>query len=269
MSIYTNKVAVITGAGSGIGRALAEQLAAEGAHLALSDVNGAALDVTLQRLPAGTQVRGYTLDVSDSAAVFAHAEQVKSDFAAVHYVFNNAGTTVVGTFDQLDLDEIEWLLGINLWGVIHGCKAFLPLMLAQHEGCLVNISSAFGLIAFPMQSAYNISKFGVRALTECLWQELEGSGVRAVSVHPGGIKTGIGNTARQGRRVPPIDDELMLQSEKLLITPPEQCAREILDGIRRGKRRILPGHRASFMAWLPRLFPASYPRVIALLTKLA
>ena len=197
MSCFAGKVAVITGAGSGIGRALAQQLAAKGARLALSDVNAAGLEETMVSLPAGCDARSYALDVSNRRAVFDHADAVQRDFGTAHFVINNAGVTVVGTIAHLTIEEIEWQLGINLWGVIYGTKAFLPMMLAQREGCIVNISSVFGLVAFPTQGAYNISKFGVRGLTECLWNELDGTGVRAVCVHPGGIRT---NIEKAGRR---------------------------------------------------------------------
>jgi len=259
MNAFKGKTAVVTGAGSGIGRALAQQLGAHGARLALSDVNRSALDETLALLPADSDARGYLLDVSKRDAVFAHADEVGRDFGAVHYVFNNAGVSIIGSFEHLDIDEIEWQLAINLWGVIYGCKAFLPAMLAQREGCLVNISSVFGLVSFPLQSAYNISKFGVRGLTECLWQELEGSGVRAVCVHPGGIRTAIVNSARRCRNAGSIESELAGMADGLLITPPEQCAAEILDGVSRGRRRILTGNHSRTLHWLSRLFPQSYP----------
>jgi NAD(P)-dependent dehydrogenase (short-subunit alcohol dehydrogenase family) len=266
VSEFLGKVAVITGAGSGIGRALAQQLADSGARLALSDVNEAALKNTAEVLPKDCDVRCYTLDVSSKDAVFAHAAEVERDFGAAHYVFNNAGVTMVGTIAHMDIDEMEWQLGINLWGVIYGCKAFLPLMLKQGEGCLVNISSVFGLVSFPAQGAYNISKFGVRGLTECLWQELEGSGVRAISVHPGGIKTNFEKAGRRTRNAGKEEQALENFSDAMLRTSPETCAADILNGIRRGKRRILTGYLSRTLFWLSRLLPNHYPRVIALLS---
>ena len=160
-------------------------------------------------------------------------------------MINNAGATVVGTVEHLTVDEIEWQLGINLWGVIYGTKAFLPMMLAQREGCIVNISSVFGLVGFPAQGAYNISKFGVRGLTECLWSELEGTGVRAVCVHPGGIKT---NIEKAGRRCAAAGEEearFSTLADKMLMTPPEDCAADIIAGVERGKRRIITGNKSS------------------------
>ena len=262
MSSFTGKVVVITGAGSGIGRALAQQLAAKGARLALSDVNARGLQETLASLPAVTEARGYALDVSDRAAVFAHAEDVRRDFGTAHFVVNNAGATMVGTVEHLTIDEIEWQLGINLWGVIYGTKAFLPMMLAQSEGCIVNISSVFGLAGFPAQAAYNISKFGVRGLTECLWSELDGTGVRAVCVHPGGIKT---NIEKAGRRCAAAGEEearFAAQAERLLQTPPEECAADIIAGVQRGRKRIITGHKSTSLYWLTRILPNGYPAVL-------
>lgn len=273
--MFKDKVAVITGAGSGIGRALAIQMAEAGARVALSDINRAGLDETLKLLPQGSAAAGesgprakaYLLDVSSAQAVLAHADEVKRDFGTAHFVFNNAGATVIGTVDHTSIEEYEWQLGINLWGVLYGTKAFLPMMLAQREGCIVNISSIFGLVGYPMQSAYNMSKFAVRGLTECLWSELEGTGVRAICVHPGGIKT---NIERAGRRVKAAGEEEQKFSEltkKMLRTPPEECAADIINGIRKGDKRVITGYKSSTMFWLPRLFPNAYPSLLKLFAK--
>ena len=262
MSFFTDKVVVITGAGSGIGRALAQQVAGKGARLALSDINAKGLDETLQSLPAVAEARGYTLDVSSRQAVFAHADDVKRDFGTAHCVINNAGATVVGTVAHLSIEEIEWQLGINLWGVIYGTKAFLPMMLARSEGCIVNISSVFGLVSFPAQGAYNISKFGVRGLTECLWNELDGTGVRAICVHPGGIRT---NIEKAGRRCAASGEEearFSALADKLLLTSPDECAADIIAGIERGRKRIVTGNRSTSLFWLSRLLPNSYPAIL-------
>jgi len=266
MSNFSNKVAVVTGAGSGIGRALSLLLAAEGARVALSDVNRAALDETLHLLPENAQARGYTLDVSSREAVFAHADEVRRDFGTAHFVFNNAGTSLVGTVENTSVEEFEWQIGINMWGVLYGTKAFLPMLLAQREGCIVNISSVFGLIAYPTQSAYNMSKFAVRGLTECLWQELEGSGVRAVCVHPGGIRTNIEKAGRRVRNAGRREARIVELTGRNLVTPPEKCAADILAGVRRGRKRILTGHNASTLFWLSRLFPNRYPALLKLFT---
>ena len=267
MHALKNNVVVLTGAGSGLGRALALQLAARGARLALSDIDKAGLDETATLLPPDCEARLYVVDVSRREAVFTHAEQVRTDFGGVDVVINNAGVTVIGTVEHLTIDEIEMQLGINLWGVIYGTKAFLPMLLEQRRGCIVNISSIFGLIAYPGQSAYNISKFGVRALTECLWAELEGTGVRALSVHPGGIRTAIGKVARMCAAANEVERKLAADSfEVLLTTPPEDCAAALIDGIERGKRRVRVGNRSFTAWWLPRLFPDSYTAIVRRLT---
>jgi NAD(P)-dependent dehydrogenase (short-subunit alcohol dehydrogenase family) len=268
--MFQDKVVVITGAGSGIGRALALQLAAAGARLALSDVNRAGLDETMTMLAVGNTsgsppspaARAYTLDVSSAAAVFAHADDVKRDFGAVHYVFNNAGATIVGTVVNTSIEEFEWQIGINMWGVLYGTKAFLPLMLEQREGCIVNISSVFGLLAFPTQGAYNMSKFAVRGLTECLWSELEGTGVRAVCVHPGGIKTNIEKAGRRVKNAGKLEEKVSAVFGKVLLTPPDECAANIIKGVRRGDRRIVTGHNATKLFWIGRLFPNAYPALV-------
>ena len=265
--MFNGKVVVITGAGSGIGRALAQQFAAAGARLALSDINEAGLEETLAMLPptASDNARSYILDVSSCDAVFAHAEEVKRDFGTAHYVINNAGVTIFGTVEHTSIEEYEWQLGINMWGVLYGTKAFLPMMLAQKEGCIVNISSVFGILGFPTQSAYNMSKFAIRGLTEALWSELEGTGVRAVSVHPGGIKTNIEKGARFCAVATEEDRLFSQKSEKLLTTTPEDCAADIIRGLQKGRNRIMTGNTSSRVFWMARLFPNSYPRLLKML----
>lgn len=266
MKNLNDKVAVITGAGSGIGRALAIALAKEGAHLALSDVNEAGLAETRQQLPRGTVARSYRLDVSSQEAVFAHAVQVKADFGTVHLLINNAGTTLVGLFEHQSLEEMRWLVNINLWGVIYGTKAFLPMMLAQREGCVVNMSSVLGLVGFPTHSAYNISKFGVRGHTESLWSELEGTGVEAICVHPGGINTGFDHRARVSSGGDERERQMLGRMSKTMQTTPDECAADILAGVRKGKRRIVTGRLSNVLFWLPRLFPSTYHRFLKSIT---
>jgi short-subunit dehydrogenase len=265
MTYFKNRVAVITGAGSGIGKCLALQLAEQGARLALSDINESALAQLANELPKDCDAKTYLLDAGSKEAVFQHAQDVKRDFSQADYVFNNAGATVIGTFEHLDIDEIEWQLQINLWGVIYGCKAFLPIMREQNSGCLINISSVFGFVAFPNQSAYNMSKFAVRALTECLWQELDDSNIRAVSVHPGGIRTNIEKSGRRSRNAGPVETAFQARAESMLVTPPEECAADILRGLKKGKRRILTGKYSRVLYYLSRLLPNHYFRVTAAL----
>ena len=264
--MFNDKIAVITGAGSGIGRALALNLGGQGARLALSDINPAALDETLVLLKAAGlsegRAKGYTLNVASAEAVLAHAEDVKRDFGTAHFLFNNAGASIVGTVNHTSIAEFEWQLGINMWGVLYGTKAFLPMMLAQREGCIVNISSVSGLIGFPLQGAYNMSKFAVRGLTECLWIELDGTGVRAVSVHPGGIATNIGKVARKCAAAGTEESMFDGKAEKMLLTPPSECAANIIKGVINGDRRIVTGHLARTVFWMSRLFPNYYPQLL-------
>lgn len=267
MSKFDKKVVVITGAASGIGRSLARQLAAKGARLALSDINTTGLEETMQLLPKDCDARAYTLDMSNRLAVFNHAEEVQRDFGTAHFAINNAGATVVGTIANLNIEEIEWQLGINLWGVIYGTKAFLPMMLAQREGRIVNISSVFGLVGFPTQGAYNISKFGVRGLTECLWTELDGTGVQAVCVHPGGIATNIDKAGRRCAASGAEEDQFDEAAKNMLLTPPDECAADIIAGLERGDKRILTGNKSTTLYWLSRLFPNNYPSILRMLAK--
>lgn len=260
--MFSNKVVVITGAGSGIGRALAQQFADAGAQLALSDINMVGLEETLKLLPSNCKAKGYQLDASSWTAFQAHAEDVKTDFGTAHYIINNAGVTLVGTVANSSIEEYEWQLGSTMWGVLYGTKAFLPMMQAQREGCIVNISSVFGLIAYPTQSAYNMSKFAVRGLTECLWHELEGSGVRAVCVHPGGIKTNFEKAGRRVKAAGAAEEAMSSMGDKLLTTPPEQCAADIINGLRKGHKRILTGNKSTSIFWLARLFPNVYPTLM-------
>ncbi|NKI71090.1 SDR family NAD(P)-dependent oxidoreductase [Collimonas pratensis] len=262
MKSFKDKVAVVTGAGSGIGRHLALQLAQAGARLAISDVSENGLAETLRLMPAGAEVRRYRVDVARKDEVFAHADQVLRDFGSAHYIFNNAGVSLTATIAHASIEEIEWQLGINLWGVIYGTKAFLPILLQQKEGHIINLSSVFGLVAVAGQSAYNVSKFGVRGWTECLWQELEGSGVQATCVHPGGIRTAIAQTGRLAANADHVEQRLQALAGKLLVTPPEDMAATILDGVARGKKRIVYGSKAATLTWLQRLLPVSYGKVL-------
>lgn len=259
--MFKDKVVVLTGAGSGIGRALAINLAQRGAKLVLSDINEQTLAETVTLLASGTECKSYVLDTSSRADVFDFAESVQNDFGAVDYVVNNAGTSVLATVEHVTLDEIEKVLSVNLWGVIYGTKAFLPAMLKRQKGCIINVSSVFGLVATPGSVAYTISKFGVRGLTETLWQELEGTGVEAVLVHPGGINTNISKTP-YGKCS--NEEELRFNKANLgqMITTPEQCAQEIIQGLLLGKKRLLVGNGAKQLHWLSRIFPESYGKIM-------
>ncbi len=265
MKDFRDRVAVITGAGSGIGRALAQRLARRGAHLALSDVNEEGLAETARQVAGHGRVTTTRLDVSDREAVYAHAEEVEREHGAAHLVVNNAGVALVASARRSTIEEMEWLMGINFWGVVYGTKAFLPILEKQPEGHIVNISSIFGIIAYPMNSAYNASKFAVRGFTEALRIELEldGSSVSCTSVHPGGIKTNIAASARHGTNDrTPDRDKLASTFEKMARTTPDQCAATILGAVEKNLPRVLVGADARLMEKVQRTMPAGYQKAI-------
>lgn len=255
-------VAVVTGAGSGIGRALAQLLDREGHHLAICDVNEVGLHETAKSLTHASIAR--VVDVSKREQVEALAATVAQEFGRVDLVVNNAGVTVSDSLTTVSYEDFEWLFGINFWGVVFGTKSFLPVMLKQRSGVIVNVSSVFGIIAWPHQGVYNASKFAVRGFTEALWRDLDGTGVRAVSVHPGGIKTNIAKTARFRSAPAGVRDHAHLANlfERTARTTPDEAARVIFDGVKKGKRRVLIGADAKLLALLQRLSPEGYPDLI-------
>lgn len=248
-------VAVITGAGSGIGRALARQMAAQGARLALADINSAALEETRFLLgPAAAHT--YTVDVSSAANVQDFAHHVERDLGGASLLINNAGVALFGTFAELSLAEFDWLFRINFWGVVHGCKFFLPMLLRQPEARIVNVSSVFGLFGPPGQSAYAASKFAVRGFTDSLREELRGSSVKLTCVHPAGIATNIAENARAGAATRVQDQEVAKKRyARALRIPPEMAAGAIIEGILADKDRVLIGRDAYRIDFLARLLP--------------
>lgn len=267
MKNLQGRVAVVTGAASGIGRALARGLFAEGCHLALSDIDSEGLAALGQELSApNRRVSLHALDVADRAAVHAYAELVMREHGGVDLVINNAGVTVIDSAETTSYEDFDWVMGINFWGVVHGSRAFLPYLKLAPEGCLVNISSIFGLVGFPGQAAYNASKFAVRGFTESLNQELRltGQKLRAISVHPGGIDTNIARAARFTSSVKWIgkqDEVIKRFSSQLARTSPEQAAARIIKGIKGKEFRILIGADAYATDLLQRLLPRGYQGV--------
>lgn len=267
MQDFRNKVAAITGASSGIGRALATALAERGAHLALADIDEAGLEATAETARrTGVTVTTAAVDVADRAAVFAWADQVVADHGRVNLIANNAGVALGATVAQMRIEDFEWLMGINFWGVVHGTQAFLPHLVASGEGHIVNVSSVFGLVGIPSQSAYNAAKFGVRGFTESLRIELDlsANGVSATCVHPGGIKTSIARNARLH-----VEEGVDLEAgrrdlEKAFITSPEAAAAQILRAVQADRRRALIGPDAHLFNLLGRLPAGAAQRLIGL-----
>ncbi|GAA5160340.1 SDR family NAD(P)-dependent oxidoreductase [Pseudonocardia eucalypti] len=270
MKNFADRVAVITGAGSGIGRALAIELAARGAKLAVSDIDEIAVaDTAAHCEKLGAEARSYRLDVADRAAVTAHAEAVATEFGRVNLVVNNAGVAVMATVEDLSYEDFDWIVGINFWGVVHGTKAFLPHLIASGDGHLVNISSVFGLVGVPTQSAYNATKFAVRGFTEALRQEMliEKRPVGVSCVHPGGIRTNIARDARSADDS--TADQRATDFARIARTTPEDAAKTILRGVERNRSRILIGPDAYVFDAVPRLLGPSYQRVAALGARVA
>jgi NAD(P)-dependent dehydrogenase (short-subunit alcohol dehydrogenase family) len=258
MKSFGGKVAAITGAGSGIGRALAVNLAGQGCHLALSDVDEAGLAETVGACEGhGVKVTSKRVDVADRAAVFAWADEVVAEHGKVNLIFNNAGVALSATIAEMDIADFEWLMNINFWGVVHGTQAFLPHLKATRDGHVVNVSSVFGLVSIPSQSAYNAAKFAVRGFTDCLRIELDAErcGVSSTTVHPGGIKTNIARNMRSAENNPFERPGVDVAEgfDRIARTTADQAAKEILAAVKRNQRRALIGPDANVIDLLSRL----------------
>lgn len=264
MTYFTNKVAVVTGAGSGIGRALAYGLADRGAAVAISDVDTAGLAETERVLIAkGANYAAHHLDVTEREKVQQYAEELVNGFGVVHQVFNNAGIAFTGDIEQMDYKHLEKVMDVDYWGVVNGTKAFLPHLIASGEGHVVNISSVFGIISVPTQSAYNAAKFATRGFTEALRMEMisRKRPVKVTCVHPGGIKT---NVARNAGQIDGLDhDDLATSFDKIARTSPTRAAEVILNGVAKGKPRVLIGADAYAIDLLARFSGARYQRLVA------
>lgn len=266
MKDFAGKVAAITGAGSGMGQALAVMLANQGCHVAISDINGDELEATANMIKGQANVSTHVLDVADKIAMKNFANAVVQHHGKVNMIFNNAGVSVTDLASRMTLKDFEWLMNINFWGVVYGSRAFLPLIAEQPEGGhIVNTSSIFGTIALPSQSAYNASKFAVRAYTYSLRQELADTNVGVSCVQPGGVKT---NIVKSSRFVPtdnesPTKEEVTAKFEQLAGLTSEQAAEVILKGVKKNKAQILVGKDAKLIALLERMFPVGYMKLIA------
>lgn len=260
MKTFQDRVAVITGAGSGIGRALAVRLGEAGAKLALLDIDEAGLAGTAELVGECTTHR---VDVRDPASMQAAAEAVVAAHGGVNLLFNNAGLTVEGTFQEQTLDDWSRVIGVNLMGVVHGLHAFMPHLEVADEAWIVNVSSVFGIVGIPTQSSYCASKYAVRGLSEALWEELRGTHIGLSVVHPGGVNTNIVHSAKS------YDPDSSQSSKDFFAEntmSPSSAARVILAGVRKGKPRILVTKEAPLIDWIKRLMPVWGNRLITDLT---
>lgn len=266
MKTLANKVVAITGAGSGIGRALAVRCAGLGARLALSDVNEASLDEAVARCRAvGAEVHRERVDVGRRDEIYAWAAEVERSLGPAEVIVNNAGVSLSQTVADMRDEDFAWLMDINFWGVVHGTRAFLPQLRSRAEGHVVNVSSVFGIIAVPTQSAYNASKFAVRGFTEALRMELGRTSVRVTCVHPGGIDTNIVTNGRHYRdpTMRAVDpSELARAFKRVARTSPEEAARQICGAILAERPRLLIGRDAFVIDKLQRLLPDAYDRLV-------
>lgn len=268
MKIDYTTVAVVTGAASGIGRALAVRLAQEGASLAIADIRAAELDETARIMKTAGDSSGsvttHIVDVSDKNRVAAFAREVVEAHGRANLLINNAGVGLYGTAEQLSIEDIEWLMGVNFWGVVYGVKHFLPILRPQPQAHIVNISSIFGIVGPVGHSAYAASKFAVRGFTESLRHELAGSAVKVSVVHPGGVNTNIVDNARPGAGA----DQAAIERERAIFnmaarTSPEKAADRIVRGILRDEERILVGVDAWMMDRIQRWAPVKYWRLMS------
>ncbi|HTP07008.1 MAG TPA: SDR family NAD(P)-dependent oxidoreductase [Anaerolineae bacterium] len=259
-----NRTAVVTGAASGIGRGLAQALAKRRCHLALADLNEVGLQRTAELVTTpGLRISCHRLDVADAEAVASFPQVVRASHPGVDLLFNNAGVALGGTFEQVSDDDFEWLFGINFRGVVRMTRAFLPLLKASADARIVNLSSVFGLMGVPGQTAYAASKFAVRGFSESLRLELEGSNVGVTVVHPGGVATSIADNARMpvGTSAEEVERGRAFM-RKVLKLPPEVAGETIVQGVERRKARVLVGRDAHVIAWIVRVAPVSYWRLI-------
>jgi short-subunit dehydrogenase len=269
MTTIRGAAAAVTGAASGIGRALALELAARGCDLALADRDEAGLQTLAAEIKTrhARKVTVHQVDVSEPGQIEAFAQSSVAAHPGLNIVINNAGVALMGTFGEIDQAQMEWLMNINFWGVVRGTRAFLPQLATRREAHIVNLSSIFGIIAPPGQTAYTAAKFAVRGFSESLRHELQmaASPVRVSVVHPGGVLTNIVRNSRAGTGV--TDNERRAQTierfDAIARTTPKDAALRIIHGIEKNQPRILIGGDARFMDLLQRFRPATYWNVMA------
>jgi NADP-dependent 3-hydroxy acid dehydrogenase YdfG len=263
MEGFAGKVAAVTGAGSGIGQALALELGRSGAMLAISDVDLEGLAETEERLrEIGVPVRADRLDVTEREAFHAYADQINEHFGKVNQIYNNAGIAFTGDIEISQFKDMERVMDVDFWGVVNGTKAFLPHLIASGDGHIINVSSLFGLMAMPGQAAYNSAKFAVRGFTEALRQEmtLNGHPVKVTSVHPGGIKTAIARNATTAEGVDP-EAQARFFDKRLASTTPRRAAEIILEAVQKDRARVLVGPDAKVLDVIVRVTGSGYQRL--------
>ena len=265
MQGFAGKVAVVTGAGSGIGQALAIELGRSGALVAISDIDTEGLAATEERLKAiGAQVKADRLNVTERESFQLYADGVAEHFGKVNQIYNNAGIAFAGDIEVSQFKDIEKVMDVDFWGVVNGTKVFLPNLIASGDGHVINVSSVFGLFSVPGQAAYNAAKFAVRGFTEALRQEMlvAGHPVKVTTVHPGGIKT---NIVRNMTTVGDVDHAQLTKTfdKKLANTSPEKAAKIILDGVRKNRARVLVGPDAKALDLIVRLTGSGYQRLFS------
>ncbi|MCH9721993.1 MAG: SDR family NAD(P)-dependent oxidoreductase [Actinomycetia bacterium] len=266
MQGFAGKVAVVTGAGSGIGQALAIELGRSGASVAISDVDVEGLKVTEDRLVSiGVRVKTDRLDVTERERFLLYADEVRDHFGKVNQIYNNAGIAYSGDVDVTHFKDIERIMDVDYWGVVNGTKAFLPHLIASGDGHVINISSIFGIFAVPGQAAYNSAKFAVRGFTEALRMEmiLAKQPVKVTTVHPGGIKTAIARNATAAEGIDTVSTAEWF--DKTVRTSPERAAQIILDGVAKNKAKVLVGADAKILDVFVRASGSGYQRVITAL----
>lgn len=265
MEGFVGKVAVVTGAGSGIGQALAVELARSGAKLAISDIDTKGLVQTEEQIKAiGAPVKANRLDVTGRETFLAYADEVNEHFGTVNQIYNNAGIAFTGDIEISEFKDIERVMDVDFWGVVNGTKAFLPYLIASGDGHIINISSLFGIFSVPGQAAYNSAKFAVRGFTEALRQEmtLAGHPVKVTTVHPGGIKTAIARNATAAEGLD-VNELAEFFDKRLASTSPQRAARVILAAVHKNKARVLVGPDAKVLDLVVRLTGSGYQRLFS------
>jgi NAD(P)-dependent dehydrogenase (short-subunit alcohol dehydrogenase family) len=264
MQRLEGRTAVVTGAASGIGRALSLRLAELGGHLALCDTNAAGLEEARAAIQSmGRRVSAHVVDVSSKDRMRTLVDEVLSFHGGVNILVNNAGVTAISTFENQPLEDFEWLMGVNFWGVVYGCKFFLPALKHADEAHIVNLSSVFGILGVPMQSSYCASKFAIRGFSESLRAELSGTNVGVTSVHPAGVATNIVKDGRYAGEGSTKVRENLVADFATKMLPADRAAQKIIDAMKKNRPRVLIARGAAIFDAVQRLSPSLGARLTA------